>query len=308
MSSPGHLVSKANLAATGGSTSRPLPDWLADVATALQKGANLSDIANAATALSNLGGLAKSSNLADLLSVSTARTNLGLAGAALLNVGTTAGTVAAGDDSRITGAAQKASNLSDLANATTARGNLGVYSTAQVDAIAALKANISGQAFTGAISAPGITCANGDISSYRSGGTTGVIFLNSAQTRYLYWDGTNYNMPGAGLYANGQAVLRDVGSSIGMPGYTRLSNGLVLMWGQNTNTGVADLAIPFPTGFSSVMGVVCMTSDSVAGTQTVVVTTDALDNAGFNWRGRVVNNGGAVGGVAAVGYYFAWGV
>ena len=49
-----------------------------------------------------------------------------LGGAATLNVGTTAGTVAAGDDSRITGSAQKSSNLSDLASAETARANLKV--------------------------------------------------------------------------------------------------------------------------------------------------------------------------------------
>jgi hypothetical protein len=49
-----------------------------------------------------------------------------LGNASSKSVGTTSGTVAAGDDSRITGAVQKASNLSDLGNASTARSNLGV--------------------------------------------------------------------------------------------------------------------------------------------------------------------------------------
>jgi hypothetical protein len=72
-------------------------------------------------------GLAETaSNLSDLGSVAAARTNLALGGAAVLAVGTSTGTVAAGDDSRVTGAAQKASNLSDLANAGTARTNLGL--------------------------------------------------------------------------------------------------------------------------------------------------------------------------------------
>ena len=80
--------------------------------------------------------LAKGSNLSDLASVSTARTNLALGGAALLAVGTAAGTVAAGDDSRITGAvpASTATTKGDLlaatASATVAR--LGVGSDGQV--------------------------------------------------------------------------------------------------------------------------------------------------------------------------------
>ncbi|HHH0014215.1 TPA: hypothetical protein ACPZLS_004034 [Yersinia enterocolitica] len=72
------------------------------------------------------GALQKSANLSDLQSTSTARTNLGLGGAAVLNVGTTVGTVAAGDDPRITASLLKANNLSDLTNVPAALLNLGL--------------------------------------------------------------------------------------------------------------------------------------------------------------------------------------
>ncbi|ELW7357368.1 hypothetical protein VAD52_001051 [Yersinia enterocolitica] len=54
-----------------------------------------------------------------------------LGGAAQLNVGTTAGTVAAGNDSRINGALQKTSNLSDLQSVSSALTNLGLGDAAK---------------------------------------------------------------------------------------------------------------------------------------------------------------------------------
>ncbi|ECZ7548993.1 phage tail protein [Salmonella enterica] len=60
--------------------------------------------------------LAKERNLADLTNIPLARQSLQLGNSATLNVGTTANTVAAGDDSRITGAMQKDQNGADIQN------------------------------------------------------------------------------------------------------------------------------------------------------------------------------------------------
>ncbi|HHH1714865.1 TPA: hypothetical protein ACPY4M_003712 [Yersinia enterocolitica] len=98
------------------------------------------------------GALQKSANLSDLQSTSTARTNLGLGGAAVLNVGTTVGTVAAGDDPRITASLLKANNLSDLTNVPAALLNLGLGDAAKLGVAtdAEVIAGLVGKAITAA--------------------------------------------------------------------------------------------------------------------------------------------------------------
>ena len=107
---------------TLGSTSLTFSVVNAGTASALLIANNLSDVANAATARTNLGlgtastynitAIAQTAlNLSDLASATTARTNLGLGTASTHNIGEFC---------------QTANNLSDLANAGTARTNLGL--------------------------------------------------------------------------------------------------------------------------------------------------------------------------------------
>ena len=49
----------------------------------------------------------------------------------------------------------------------------------------------------------GITVINGDLTAYRSGGTTGVVYLSNSGSNYLYWDGTNYNLNAGNLVCTG---------------------------------------------------------------------------------------------------------
>ncbi|HCJ6376252.1 phage tail protein [Citrobacter sp. RHBSTW-00671] len=70
--------------------------------------------------------LAKDRNLSDLPNIALARQNLELGDSSTRNVGTTAGTVASGDDARITGAMQKNQNGADIPDVAKFLQNLGL--------------------------------------------------------------------------------------------------------------------------------------------------------------------------------------
>ncbi|EKC5824255.1 tail fiber protein [Salmonella enterica] len=82
--------------------------------------------------------LAKERNLADLTNVPLARQSLQLGNSATRDVGTTTGTVAAGDDARITGAMQRDRNGSDIPDKAAFCRALGLGALATSDGIDAL--------------------------------------------------------------------------------------------------------------------------------------------------------------------------
>ena len=75
--------------------------------------------------------LAKDRNLSDLPNTALARQNLELGDSSTRNVGTTAGTVASGDDARITGAMQKNQNGADIPDVAKFLQNLGLGEAAK---------------------------------------------------------------------------------------------------------------------------------------------------------------------------------
>jgi len=80
----------------------------------------------------------------------------------------------------------------------------------------------------------GLNVVNGDITTYRTGGTTGVIYLSNSGTKYLYYDGTNYNMPGGAIISNNITAAGNVtGTATNVTGTVVIANGGT---GATTNT------------------------------------------------------------------------
>ncbi|EGQ4786861.1 hypothetical protein I3H91_003934 [Salmonella enterica subsp. enterica serovar Durban] len=146
--------------------------------------------------------LAKERNLADLTNVPLARQSLQLGDSATRNVGTIPGTVAAGDDSRITGAMQKDQNGADIPDKPKFIQNVGLKETLNPTKRVSI-GHLGDGAFDG--STP---CINiGDSDSGFVGSADGVldIYCNNAKVGYI--DNAGLHML-AGIATNSDVVLQ----------------------------------------------------------------------------------------------------
>ncbi|EJW7609280.1 hypothetical protein OCS38_002055 [Salmonella enterica] len=135
----------------------------------------------------DVNALAKDQNLKEIAdkgeqAQSAAREHIGLGNSATRNVGTTPGTVAAGDDSRITGAMQKDQNGADILDKPDFIKNVGLKETLNPTKRVSI-GNIGTGAFDG--STPSINI--GDSDSGFIGSADGVldIYCNNAKVGYI---------------------------------------------------------------------------------------------------------------------------
>lgn len=127
----------------------------------------------------------------------------------------------------------------------------------------------------------GLTVVNGDVTAYRSGGTTGVIYLSSSGSNYLYWDGSSY-------YLGANIALSTGNYNSYAP--TLTGGGASGTWGINV-TGNAATATTLQTA-RTINGV------SFNGSANITVTANTpnsltLATSGTGLSGSATFNGGS---------------
>ncbi|EJJ4275065.1 phage tail protein [Salmonella enterica] len=255
--------------------------------------------------------LRQNKNLRDVQDVQEARRALGLGDSATLSVGTTQGTVAAGNDSRITGAMQKDQNGADIPDKPLFVENLGLKETLNPTKRVSI-GSIGNGVFDG--STP---CINiGDSDSGFIGSADGVIdiYCNNARVGYIdnsglhiledifatgslhagnatsATDGNIYGSVWGGWlrdWLNSNKADKNTASLATNGWFKDSSTGLIIQWGiaaGNLNRSVVNLPIPFPNAGLWALGWVSGTLDmgdddwsnsaSMLNNSQLTVTTD----------------------------------
>lgn len=182
---------------------------------------NLSDLASPAVARGNLGAISamdlataltvhplKVNNLSDLANVATARGNLGLGNSATRNVGTASGTVAAGDDSRLTSIAVR--SLSAQVLAATAVCTFAVDPSYRINRAELIRFEPVG------------TSENLCVRFSYDGGVTYKSGASDYQYSWVYWDGSMGDAAGTGATPGNSILLSMQLPQGGNPSYMTL--------------------------------------------------------------------------------------
>ncbi|ECF4935668.1 hypothetical protein FLN58_07985 [Salmonella enterica] len=184
----------------------------------------------------DVNALAKDQNLNDVPNKALARTALQLGNSATLNVGTTANTVAAGDDSRITGAMQKDQNGADIPDKPGFIKNIGLKETLNPTKRVSI-GNIGTGAFDG--STPSINI--GDSDSGFIGSADGVIdiYCNNAKVGYIDNAGLHMSVD---VLSNG-AIRAGNGKTLTLlSGNNSALNAGFSLWGSGERPTVIELS------------------------------------------------------------------
>lgn len=226
--------------------------------------------------------LAKDRNLSDLTNTALARQNLELGDSSTRNVGTTAGTVASGDDDRITGAMQKSQNGGDIPDVAKFLQNLGLDRINQIPTETIIKLGPDGnkQLFInngawGAWDADlnqaiPLSVAQGGIGSTTASGGRANLGLGNSSTRNV---GTTNGTVMAGddsrVSTLKTAAYKDIGTGAGqvpdmssfvsnksVNGRMELPGGIIRQWGVIQVPGNATTEFNFPVPFPSAAYVV----------------------------------------------------
>ena len=122
--------------------------------------------------------------------------------------------------------------------------------------------------------------SNGDIYAIRSGNNSGLIAFNNTVTRYLSWDGTNYNLPGANLYISSQLAWHagNDGSGSGLDADTvdGIQAANLVQTSSNATLNYVTLTGNFTVGSGQTSSLITM-SDSNNGNRSIYCD----DNVGF---------------------------
>ncbi|EMB4689337.1 phage tail protein [Citrobacter farmeri] len=219
--------------------------------------------------------LAKERNLADLPNPALARQNMQLGDSSTKNTGTTANTVAAGDDARITGAMQKSQNGADIPDVAKFLQNLGMG-----DVIHGDWSSVAGF-LAGDITKPYIRHSGQkkDVPLQLHDAVLDDLSGKSKSELRTYLDLKSAAQRDIGIGINQIPDMNSFPTELNNSGYQKLPGGLIIQWGRET-IPAGGIFVNFPIPFPNIVFSIAL---GAAGDSSTIITANGYQNNGFSF-------------------------